>query len=101
MRSGIRGVLAGALALVTMQTLVGTGASQRVSGLFAFPAAVARWVIDPTVPAIPGPAKGMGRLPGGGQGLRGATTGAGGPAPYPSPWLPPSTRSPTTATGGD
>ncbi len=53
MRSGLRGVLVGALALVALQTAVQPGASGRLASLFGVPAAVARRFIDPTVPAIP------------------------------------------------
>lgn len=53
MRSGVRGVLTGALGLVALQTLVQPGASGRVAGLFGVPARVARRFLDPTIPAIP------------------------------------------------
>lgn len=53
MRSGLRGVLTGALALVALHTLVQPGASGRVAGLFGVPAQLARRWLDPTVPAIP------------------------------------------------
>lgn len=53
MRSGIRGVLAGALALIALQVAVQPGASGRIAGLFGVPAAIASRFIDPTLPAIP------------------------------------------------
>ena len=48
----LTGVLYGALGLAALETLLSSG-SARVAGLFAFPAAVARWIIDPTVPGLP------------------------------------------------
>lgn len=53
MRSGIRGVLAGALALVTLQLLLQPFASNRIGGLAKVPGDIARRFIDPTIPAIP------------------------------------------------
>lgn len=53
MRSGIRGVLAGALTLIALEVVVQTPAAGRVAGLFAVPGQIARRFLDPTIPAIP------------------------------------------------
>lgn len=88
---GLRGILAGALALVALQTLVRTSASNRVAGLLGVPAAVAARFIDPRLPAIP---------------ERKAPAAAEAPASS-DPWAPPKNtaglpRNPVpTTTGGD
>ena len=57
--SGTSGLIGGALGLAVLETLLSTGTAdqqsgaQRLSSLFGFPAAVARWVIDPTIPGLP------------------------------------------------
>lgn len=92
MRSGIRGVLTGALALVALHTLVAPGASGRIAGLFSVPAAVARRFIDPTIPAIPDRR---------GDEPAGLSQGLGERTPtrrYPNPFQ---TGAPSTAQGGD
>ena len=53
MRSGIRGVLAGALTLIALEVVVQTPAAGRVAGLFAVPGQIARRFLDPSIPAIP------------------------------------------------
>lgn len=52
MKAGVRGIATGVLGLVVLDLLV-TAQGRRVTGLFAVPAAVARWLIDPAVPLIP------------------------------------------------
>lgn len=77
----MRGILAGALALVALHTLVSSG-STRIAPLFRVPGRVAVRFLDPTVPAIPD------RRPDDEAGLRaglGETTGAGRRR-YPDPF---------------
>lgn len=59
---GLRGVLAGALVLIALQTLVQSSAAGRVAGLLGVPGQIARRIVDPTVAAIPDlrPAMGSG-----------------------------------------
>lgn len=84
---GLRGILAGALALVALQTVVATPAAGRIAGLFGVPAAIAERFISPAVPAIP---------------ERNAKAAAAA-EDEPSPWEPPRTTAgrPTSPTGGD
>jgi hypothetical protein len=49
---GLRGVLAGALALIALQTVVQPEASGRVAGIFGLAANMARRFLDPAVPAL-------------------------------------------------
>jgi hypothetical protein len=89
--SGVRGILAGALALIALQVVVQAPASKRVAGLLGVPAAIAARFIDPRIPAIP---------------ERKAPASAT-PAEA-DPWAPPKTTAglppnpvPTSTTGGD
>jgi hypothetical protein len=50
---GWRGVLGGALALVTLQVLVTSNQTSRLAGLFTVPADLAEQFLNPNVPAIP------------------------------------------------
>lgn len=52
MATGWRGVAAGALALVALETLVQPDAAGRISGLFALPGSWAQKFLDPSVPAF-------------------------------------------------
>ena len=90
MGSGVRGILAGALALVALQAVVQAPASRRVAGLLGVPAAVAARFLDPRIPAIPE-----------------RKAAAATPAEA-DPWAPPKTTAglpqnpvPTSTTGGD
>jgi hypothetical protein len=47
------GIASGALALVALQVIVTSQQTARIAGLFALPAAAARWLISPDVPGIP------------------------------------------------
>jgi hypothetical protein len=90
---GLRGVVAGALVLVALQTLVQPAAAGRVGGLLAYPGRMARWIISPGEPAIPQ----LGGLRAGqidktdAKG-RATTPTRQGVAGYPSPWTQPTTR---------
>lgn len=97
-RSGIRGVLTGALALVALHTLVSSGASGRVAKLFELPGRWAVRFLAPGVPAIPDRSNGDG---GGGQVGQGIRRRGGATQPqrrYPDPFLPPFA---TPGPGGD
>ncbi|HEV8675021.1 MAG TPA: hypothetical protein VGX21_13320 [Methylomirabilota bacterium] len=88
MRSGLRGVLAGGLALIVLQVLVTNPNAGRVASLLRVPGQIAVHFLDPSVPAIPD---------------RRPTEGDDGPerlAPtrYPDPSRPPLV---TNSTGGD
>lgn len=114
MRSGIRGVLAGALTLIALQTLVQAPAAGRVAGLFQVPGQIARRFIDPSIPAIPDTSNKTGSaaasalgaavfgagaawLPKGRAELRGASAPPTPAGAYPDPFAPPRTSTP----GGD
>jgi hypothetical protein len=101
---GLRGILAGALALIGLQVLVQEGASSRVSGLFGVPAAIAQRFLNPYIPAIPDRAGTEQR-----EALRAAASSSS-TGRYPDPWTAPqigagglpATPVPTSnASGGD
>lgn len=48
----VRAIASGALALVVLEVIVTSSQTERLGALFALPASWARWLIDPTVPAI-------------------------------------------------
>jgi hypothetical protein len=55
---GWRGIAAGALALIALQTLVRDGASGRVAGLAGYPARAAKKFLDPNEPVFRKPNRG-------------------------------------------
>lgn len=75
------GVVSGSLALIGLQVLLTadtrTGASGRIGELFALPAAWARRLIDPSIPAIPDLSAAASPAP------------SVAPAPAPAPTAPP------------
>lgn len=101
-RSGVRGVLVGALTLIVLQALVSSPNAGKLADLFRVPGNVALRFLDPTIPAIPqrdtgdeGPDGFRGRA--GGLSSLKAKPGAEGPVRrYPDPFRVPT----TTSTGG-
>lgn len=50
---GVRGFVAGVIGLSALELLTQSADESKVTGLLGFPAAAARWLIDPTVPLVP------------------------------------------------
>lgn len=58
-RGALRGIAAGSLALIALETVLDGKAPQRVSGLWGLLDTVAQRVLDPSVPAIPDRSQGV------------------------------------------